>query len=161
MAMSGAARVLWQIFCLGAAASGPFLRAAELPDFERDIAPLLVDHCLDCHQPTKHSGELNLATLAGALAGGEQGPALTPGKPAASLLIERVRAGEMPPADAKGARPLSAAQIEVLSRWVAAGASWPKDRELGIHEKSLDLDQARAFWSFQPVRRPPSPCRRS
>jgi hypothetical protein len=133
------------------------LLAADPTDFERDIAPLLVNHCLDCHQPNKRSGKLDLSTLAGQLAGGEQGPALTPGKPADSLLLARVTAGEMPPAEAKEVQPLSAAEKSTLTAWIAAGAAWPKDRALGIHEKPLDLDQARTFWSLQPVRRPPVP----
>jgi hypothetical protein len=129
------------------------LFAMEASDFERDIAPLLVKHCLDCHQPNKRSGKLNLSTVDGLLAGGDQGPALNPDKPATSLLLERVARGEMPPPEAKGHSPLSALERQTLIQWISAGASWPKDRELGIHEKPLDLAPARAFWSFQPVRR--------
>src|SRR5262245_32033644 len=131
--------------------------AADAPDFERDVAPLFVNHCLDCHHPNKRSGKLDVSTVASLLAGGEQGPALTPGNPAGSLLIERVVAGEMPPPDAKERRPLSDAEKQTLSAWIAAGAPWPKERELGIHEKPIDLATARQFWSFQPVRRPPVP----
>src|SRR5687768_9295990 len=75
--------------------------AGVAPDFERDVAPVLVQHCLDCHQPTKKSGELNLATLESALAGGDEGAALVPGNPENSHLLERIEAGEMPPADVK------------------------------------------------------------
>ncbi|HEX5102487.1 MAG TPA: DUF1549 domain-containing protein, partial [Pirellulaceae bacterium] len=121
------------------------------------MAPILVAHCLDCHQPNKRSGELDLSTRAGLLAGGEQGPAITPGKPAASLLVERISAGEMPPPDAKESHPLDKSQIEALRAWIAAGATWPNDRQLGIHERPIDLETAREFWSFQPVRRPPLP----
>src|SRR5262245_48494624 len=135
------------------ATSGQRLLAAESPDFERDIAPLFVNHCLDCHQPNKRSGKLNVSTLASLVAGGEQGPALTPGNATGSLLVQRVAAGEMPPPDVKGHLPLSDAEKQLLRAWVAAGAPWPKDRELGIHEKPLDLEQARQFWSFQPIGR--------
>jgi hypothetical protein len=128
--------------------------AAEPPDFEREIAPLLINHCLGCHQPTKRNGELNLATRAALLAGGEQGAAIVLGQPAKSLLLERVAEGEMPPPDAKEARPLAAGDIEKLRAWVAAGATWPEGRELGIHEQTVDLEQARSFWSYQQVRRP-------
>lgn len=131
--------------------------AADGPDFERDVAPLLVQHCLDCHQPNKLSGKLNLSSKAGLLAGGEQGPALVPGKPEISLLMERVESGEMPPAEAKVSRRLTAAEVATLRNWIAAGATWPKDRQLGVHEKTVDLDKARQFWSFQPVRRPRVP----
>src|SRR5262245_25244169 len=123
----------------------PALSAAESPDFERDIAPLFVNHCLDCHQPNKRSGKLTLSTLADILAGGDQGPALTPGKPADSLLIQRITDGEMPPPDAKNVRPLSADQKTALTEWIVAGANWPKNRELGIHERPIDLETARQF----------------
>src|SRR5439155_20443078 len=133
------------------------LVAVEAPDFEHDIAPVLVKHCLDCHQPNKRSGKLNLSTVGGLLAGGEQGPALIPDKPATSLLLERVTSGEMPPPEAKGHSPLSAEEKQKLVAWIVSGAPWPKDRELGIHEKPLDLAPAHAFWSFQPVSRPALP----
>jgi mono/diheme cytochrome c family protein len=133
------------------------LFAADTPDFERDVAPILVNHCLECHQPNKKSGGLNLATAADMLAGGEQGKSVVAGKAGESLLIERITAGEMPPKDAKETRPLSDAQINTLANWITAGAPWPKDRELGVHEKSVDLTKAREFWSFRPVVRAPLP----
>jgi hypothetical protein len=142
---------------LTALALQPVGRAAEAPDFEREIAPILVAHCLDCHQPNKRSGELDLSSLAGMLKGGEQGPAIVPGKPTESLLLARLEAGEMPPPDAKEAKPLDKAQVILLRGWITAGAPWPQDRQLGIHERPIDLDQARQFWSFQPVKRPPLP----
>ncbi|MCI0359663.1 MAG: DUF1549 domain-containing protein, partial [Planctomycetaceae bacterium] len=133
------------------------LAADEPPDFERDVAPTVVNHCLVCHQPLKRSGGLDLSTLATAMAGGELGPAIVAGKPAESVLVDRITAGEMPPPKAKESKKLSAQQIDMLRRWVASGAAWPNDRALGVHEKSVDLDQARSFWSFQPVRRPDVP----
>ena len=132
-------------------------QAADPPDFERDVAPILVNHCLECHQPTKRSGELNLTTAAAVLAGGEQGPAIVAGKAQESLLLERITSGDMPPREAKEVRPLNAAQIETLKQWINAGAPWHKDRELGVHEKSVDLSKARQFWSFQPAGNPPPP----
>jgi uncharacterized protein DUF1553/uncharacterized protein DUF1549/cytochrome c len=138
-------------------ASCPSLVAADGPDFEHEVAPVLVNHCLDCHHRNKRSGKLDVSTLAGLVAGGEQGSALTAGNPASSLMMQRVLAGEMPPPEAKESRPLSDAQKQTLSAWIAAGAPWPKDRELGIHEKPVDLDKAREFWSLQPVRRPSVP----
>jgi len=77
------------LFLLGLslAVSQPLTSAASTPDFEREIAPILVTHCLDCHQPTKRSGELNLSTREGLLAGGEQGRAIAIDKPGTSLLL--------------------------------------------------------------------------
>src|SRR6267142_3766186 len=103
--VSKARQFLW----LSLAALGQSAFAAEPPDFERDVAPLLVNHCLDCHQPKKRSGKLDLSTWTSLLVGGEQGPTLTPGKPTESLLVQRITAGEMPPPDAKDVKLLSEA----------------------------------------------------
>src|SRR5690349_15947926 len=66
---------------------------ADAPDFESQVAPLLVNHCLECHQSSKRSGELNLASRDTMLAGGESGAAINLEQPAESLLLERLRAG--------------------------------------------------------------------
>jgi hypothetical protein len=77
----------------------PALRtaAAEAPDFERDVAPIFVKRCLECHNERHCEGGLVLTTAARALAGGDGGAALIAGKPAESYLLSRVEAGEMPP----------------------------------------------------------------
>jgi len=128
-------------------------------DFERHIAPVIANYCLDCHRPGKTNGGLNLATADGIVKGGESGPAIVPGKPGESYLLERVTAGEMPPKeeDKEPRRRPSQAEISQLKAWIAAGAAWPKDRELGLHEQTVDLEKARRFWSFQPARKPPIP----
>ena len=94
------------------------------PDFERQIAPILTRNCLGCHHENEAAGKLDLSDAAGARAGGESGAAaIAPGNVAGSYLIERIRAGEMPPAG-KGT-PLSADEVATLTDWVAAGAVWP------------------------------------
>jgi hypothetical protein len=130
---------------------------AEVPDFESRIAPILANHCLACHQPTKKSGELTLTTRESLLKGGESGSAIDLQEPAQSKLLARIRAGEMPPADSKESQPLTLEELAALTAWIEAGAPWPQGRELGIHEKSVDLAAAKSFWSFQPVRRPELP----
>lgn len=125
-------------------------------DFERDIAPALVNACLDCHRPGKTSGGLDLTTAAGVLKGGDSGAAIEPGKPDDSVLLSRVLTGEMPPEDEEGHPPRrrpTDKEKQDLKTWIAAGATWPKDRELGLHEQTVDLEKAKTFWSFQPVRR--------
>ncbi len=92
-------------------------------DFARDIKPILADTCFRCHGEKK-KGDLRLNDRAAALAGGESGhPAIVPGDPSASLLLEKVTDdGEdrMPP---KGAR-LGAGQVTLLKQWIAEGARW-------------------------------------
>ena len=58
-------------------------------DFRRDIAPIFERRCLSCHNGAEKKGKLSLQTEMEALAGGENGAAIEPGKPAASLLLDR------------------------------------------------------------------------
>ena len=134
----------------------PINAVAASPDFELEVAPILINHCLKCHQQGKSSGGLNLAVLEGAQRGGESGPVISTDPQGTSLLLERIEAGEMPPPNQHD-RPLTKDEIKTIRDWIAAGARWPKSRELGLHEQSIRIDEARDFWSFQPVQRPPVP----
>jgi len=131
---------------------------AQAPDFERDVAPFFANYCLDCHHSGKNSGELNVATHQGLMTGGSSGAAISIEKPEQSLLLRRIHAREMPPVDEKHPRrqPTNL-EIKRLEAWIADGAKWPKDREIGLHEQTVDLEAARQFWSFRPVRRPVVP----
>ncbi len=130
---------------------------APSPEFDRDVAPILVNHCLECHHRGKASGGLNLAIAEAVRRGGESGPAIASGTPEKSLLIERIDAGEMPPPENGKRSPLTRDDTATLRAWISSGAEWPKARELGLHEQSIRLDEARDFWSFQTVHRPPIP----
>lgn len=93
--------------------------------FHTRIRPLLERACIKCHGAEKQKGALRLDSLEAALAGGDTGPALVPGKPGESLLIQLIRHTDpdrdrMPPKET-----LDKAEIAELERWVAAGAPWP------------------------------------
>ena len=97
--------------------------AASSDHFERKIRPILAKNCYQCHTDSKLGG-LRLDSRAAMLAGGKRGPAITPGKPADSLLIKAVShemAGLKMPMGSK----LSDADIHELTQWVADGAPWP------------------------------------
>src|SRR5688500_18400995 len=68
----------------------------QLEFFEKKIRPLLHTHCYECHSATSKNvkGGLRVDSLAALLAGGDSGPAVVPGKPAESLLIDAVHYGE-------------------------------------------------------------------
>jgi Protein of unknown function (DUF1553)/Protein of unknown function (DUF1549)/Planctomycete cytochrome C/F5/8 type C domain len=121
------------------------------PSFEKEIAPLLQTRCLKCHNSAKFRGELDLTGRAALLKGGQTGAAVTPGKSGASLLFAKVRDGKMPPG-----RPLGADEVELLRRWIDAGAPWPE----GVALKPDKAETGRAgldWWSLQPIRRPTLP----
>ncbi len=94
-------------------------------DFYKQVQPILEAKCSSCHTGEKPKGNLRLDDRAGSLAGGkDDGPAITPGKPANSPLLTRVKAdgaGAMPP---KGDK-LTAGEITILETWIAEGARWP------------------------------------
>jgi mono/diheme cytochrome c family protein len=120
--------------------------------FEIHARPLLVAHCIRCHGEAKQEAGLNLATRAGLLAGGDSGPAIVPGKPEESLLLEALRyeSLEMPPTGR-----LDDARIAGIERWVAAGAPWPEGTALAPANPITADD--RAWWCYQPITNPPVP----
>ncbi len=126
------------------------LRAAEqAPSFERDIAPLLTAHCLKCHSGPRAKGELDLTRREHMLAG-DRKSVLAPGRAADSLLFQYVHDRKMPPKQS-----LSAAQIELLRRWIDAGAIWQGP---ALKPPRIESNRAgRDWWSLQPIRRPPLP----
>ena len=134
--------------------------------FESRVRPLLITHCQKCHGATKQEGGLRLDAREAVMTGGDSGPAIIPGKPDESLVIQAVSHSEelrMPP---KG--KLSEAEISVLRRWVADGASWPQSpRTVTTLEKasgegtesSVTAFSAEegAFWAFQSLSDAPVP----
>lgn len=118
--------------------------------FETHVRPLLVTHCYECHSADagEIKGGLSLHNRAGWMSGGESGPAIVPGKPDESLLIDAIRyeSYEMPP---KG--KLTDAQIAVFEQWVKMGAPDPRDGDGPAMPSAavFDLQQAREFWAFQ------------
>ena len=99
------------------------------PDFEREIQPILAEHCSACHgvDGASRQAGLRLDTREGALAGGDSGPtAILPGNGAESLLIHRIQSSNpaaiMPPPETQN--PLSDVQKALLERWIDAGAPY-------------------------------------
>ncbi len=119
--------------------------------FEREISPLLEQRCFKCHSHDsgKAKGGLVLDSRKGWENGGGSGPAIVPGKPDQSLLIEAVRYQnedlEMPPK-----QRLPAAEIALLEKWVAMGAPDPRV------SKAPKTDPAK-LWALRPIRKPAIP----
>ena len=117
--------------------------------FENEIRPLLADTCFRCHGPKRQKGKLRLDSREAILRGGESGPALLPGKPAESLLMEAIRheSLEMPP-DKK----LSDRQVALIEQWIQSGAVWPQTRSTRkTRPDDSFTSEDRALWSLQPI----------
>jgi mono/diheme cytochrome c family protein len=111
--------------------------------FESKVRPVLIEQCAKCHgdDPKKLRGGLNVLTA-------DILKSIAPGKPSESLLIKAINHEgdlKMPSATKK----LPADQIAALTKWVAMGAPLPDK----VAATALNWDEARKFWSFQPVRR--------
>jgi hypothetical protein len=133
----------------------PALYAADpgVAFFEKIIRPLLVEHCYRCHSAaTKQRGGLALDSRGSIRKGGDSGPAVVPGKPKDSLLLQAVRYNEEPRMPPKGKLP--DAVVADLERWIALGAPDPRAATVaGTSPKPLDVREGRKFWAFQPPRR--------
>ncbi|MCA9128420.1 MAG: PSD1 domain-containing protein [Planctomycetales bacterium] len=133
--------------------------AQELEFFERNVRPLLVEHCYQCHSQSadKVQGGLLLDSQQALFRGGESGQAVVPGDVEASLIIQAVRyeSYEMPP---KG--KLTSQEIATLERWVAMGAPWPDELPPESKTTSTDFDIALRrdqHWVWQPICAPAVP----
>jgi hypothetical protein len=123
--------------------------------FEKRVRPVLVEHCFKCHSAgVKVKGGLRLDSRAGLLKGGDNGPAVVPGEPDKSRLIEAVSYKNadltMPP---QGQLP-GAVRAD-LAAWIRMGAPWPNASAEAGPTTAAGLDIARRkreHWCWQPVR---------
>ena len=128
--------------------------------FERKIRPVLVESCYECHSPgaKKIKGGLVLDSRAGVQKGGDTGPAITPGDPEASLLIQAIRHTD--PELTMPKQKLPAQVIADFEAWVKMGAPDPRveDTVAAAQAKSaIDWNKAREWWSFRPIQKPAAP----
>jgi hypothetical protein len=127
----------------------PPAQAADTPDFQREIRPILSNSCYKCHGPDAAerkggkdgSGGLRLDTEAGARAALDGGVAIAPGHPDKSELVARIKQSDpdelMPPP--KSGVKLTSHEIGLLEQWVRGGAKYVK------------------HWSYVKPRQPPLP----
>ena len=141
-----------------AAAPAPAISPDDLQFFEARIRPVLADNCYKCHSrdADKIKGGLMLDTREGMLHGGDTGPAIEPGKPEDSLIIDAISYKDadlqMPP---KGAK-LPDSVVADIAEWIRRGA--PDPRSLVAKGTSESYGGVgREHWSFLPVQRQPVP----
>ncbi len=138
--------------------------SAAVDFFEKNVRPILATRCHGCHGPTKQKGGLRLDARPAILSGGSTGPAIVPGNPGESLLVDAINYGgpvQMPPKS-----KLPPAEIATLTEWVKRGAPWGVDLSPKTNGVSAPTDAPRPgqltpeeyarraqFWCFRPIRR--------
>ncbi|HEV7869133.1 MAG TPA: PSD1 and planctomycete cytochrome C domain-containing protein, partial [Chthoniobacteraceae bacterium] len=126
--------------------------------FEKKIRPVLAEQCFKCHSASgeKIKGGLVLDSREAILKGGDSGPGLVPGDIGKSLIIQAVRYTDedlqMPPK-----HRLHPEQVADLEEWVKMGVPDPREGAAPPAAYTVDLEEARKFWSFQPVQDPAVP----
>lgn len=114
------------LLCLTAGTSQA--RESSQVDFNRDIRPILSDHCFECHGPDseQRQADLRLDTRDGLFRKGDAQQIVVPGNAVMSELLRRITSSDpdevMPPPDS--GRQLTAAQIESIRNWIESGAEW-------------------------------------
>jgi hypothetical protein len=138
------------------AAAGPGtvergFKAESVEFFEKKVRPLLVNNCNNCHSASTNSkGGLRVDDRNGLIQGGNRGPAVVPGDPGNSLLIQAVLQTDeelkMPPK-----KHLSADEIAVLTKWIKDGAAWPVvDAAAVLSKTNPKYDKLRKeHWAWQ------------
>lgn len=124
--------------------------------FEGEVRAVLKAHCFHCHgEDGSRKGGLDVRLRHLLVSGGKSGPAVSPGQPGKSLLLERIEAGEMPPAEV-ALRP-TPEEIEILRRWIEAGAPTARPEPADPDQLPRITPEEREHWAFQPIAAPAVP----
>jgi len=150
--------------------SGPLVPSALAADaealrttmmfFEKEVRPIFVKRCYECHSNTKQKGGLRVDHIGYLKTGGDTGPAVVPGEPSKSPLMEAVRWTnkdfQMPPKNHGGKIPDT--EIAILEKWIQIGAPWLEDgsKKVVVTEGGFTEEQ-RNYWFFQPVKKASPP----
>ena len=125
---------------------------------EKDVLPIFQMRCGRCHGKRAQEGDLDLRTIASRLKGGKSGPALVPGKPDESLLLQRILSAEMPPPDMlfeNNVKTPTDTEVALLRKWIAEGALPAQDDDPVADPPLTERDLS--HWAFRPPVRPEVP----
>jgi len=130
-----------------AAIANPASESGARPlSFERDVRPILKQHCVHCHgegETLKAGLDVRLRRFLVSPRGKSQDIAVVPGDPKQSLLLDMVKSGEMPE---KG-KKLTASEVEVLEKWIAQGAVTARAEPEQVPRVWI-TEEDREFWEI-------------
>ncbi|MFN7736948.1 MAG: DUF1553 domain-containing protein [Pirellula sp.] len=139
------------------------LTSEQLQLVESKIRPFFLENCCRCHGPDEQKGNLRLDSLPHMLVGGDSGPALVPGAPQNSLILQALRYEglEMPPSG-----KLAPSKLQPIEQWILAGAPWPAETNtaetnpaetntsvMKPRQSHIITPEDRSHWSFVPLRK--------
>jgi hypothetical protein len=126
------------------------ISADQLNFFEKNIRPVLVEHCYKCHssESEKIKGGLTLDTRQGSVLGGESGhPGITPGSLAESSIYQAMTWADdemqMPPKN-----KLPADVLALFKQWIDMGAPDPREQKVANASggrREIKMDEGASF----------------
>ena len=129
---------------------------------QHDVIPVMLRHCTACHGRHRQEAGLDLRNRAAMLKGGRSGPAIVPGNADASLIVQKIHAGQMPPFERLvevSVKPVESTETAILVTWIELGA--PENViEPDVATATPDplvSDEDREFWAFRSPVRPAVP----
>jgi hypothetical protein len=137
-----------------AAAEEPPSTQEQLDFFEAKVRPVLIQRCYECHsaEAKKIKGGLRVDSREALRQGGDSGPAIIPGEPDKSLLIEAVKHVDkdfaMPPET-----KLPEHEVEALREWIRQGAHDPRTGPSVAERQVYDWEKEREHWAYRPLKR--------
>jgi WD40 repeat protein len=114
---------------------------ARAQSYVRDVFPIWEKHCLGCHASGTKMGSLDIETWEGLQRGGNHGTILVPGDAKASRLYTML-IGEGKPAMPMDGQVLSQGEMEVVRKWIAAGATPPTAAEIEMLQRKAAGEEA-------------------
>ena len=145
------------LFAAAALAAGS-LTAAPVADplafFESEVRPVLASACQDCHGPERQQSGLRVDHRDGLRRGGKRGPAILPGNPDGSLLLQAVSGTHAELKMPKQGSPLTPTAVAALRTWIEIGAPDPRDQpsQGNAGDWSAAFALRRRAWFWQPLR---------
>lgn len=132
----------------------PFPRE-QVDFFEKEIRPVLVESCQDCHGAHRHENGLRLDLRSALIRGSDYGAVVKEGAPEASKLIQAIKHAPGVEPMPRKADPLTPLQVQKFEQWIAMGLPWPEEHDVAAtgHAKPKPEEH----WAFQPVRDPVPP----
>ena len=129
--------------------------AAPAPSFKNEIAPILVGKCIACHGQQEPKGEYQLHNYESLMKGGASGSAMVAGKPDESEIVRLIESTDTDERMPKEAEALSAEQVALVRRWVAAGAPFdgpdPKAPLASMLPAQVHADPPAAYPAAVPI----------
>ena len=129
---------------------------------QHDVIPIMLRHCTACHGRHRQEAGLDLRNRAAMLKGGRSGPAIVPGNADASLIVQKIHAGQMPPFERlveASVKPVESTETAMLVKWIELGAPETviEPDVATTTPDPLVSDQDREFWAFRTPVKPAVP----